>query len=181
MFSGNYCRNSHVCDARRLLQVYIHYLPLASVTVAYVPQNLVVQRRLFRLCLRRRHAGRDLLAATRGSTRVTCSIVRRLAVGDFRGHRCYHLLYSHRAFRANLSIRIILAAMGSSAFQSSIKWWYVMPGVDSCTGLHSRLGALGIVSIIVLPTTPFTTREDLWRLLRGLPTAKFLDFLRTTV
>lgn len=33
----------------------------------------------------------------------------------------YHRLYSHRAFRASLGIRIILAAMGSSAFQGSIK------------------------------------------------------------
>lgn len=33
----------------------------------------------------------------------------------------YHRLYSHRAFRASLGVRVILAAMGSSAFQGSIK------------------------------------------------------------
>lgn len=35
----------------------------------------------------------------------------------------YHRLYSHRAFRASLGVRMMLAAMGSSAFQGSIKWW----------------------------------------------------------
>ncbi|KAF8078933.1 hypothetical protein FPV67DRAFT_85563 [Lyophyllum atratum] len=35
----------------------------------------------------------------------------------------YHRLYSHRAFRASLGTRVLLAAMGSSAFQGSIKWW----------------------------------------------------------
>ncbi|KAG6817938.1 hypothetical protein H0H87_012406 [Tephrocybe sp. NHM501043] len=33
----------------------------------------------------------------------------------------YHRLYSHRAFRASFGIRVVLAAMGSSAFQGSIK------------------------------------------------------------
>ncbi|KAG5637648.1 hypothetical protein H0H81_003725 [Sphagnurus paluster] len=33
----------------------------------------------------------------------------------------YHRLYSHRAFRASLGVRMMLAAMGSSAFQGSIK------------------------------------------------------------
>ncbi|KAG2155535.1 hypothetical protein DEU56DRAFT_312904 [Suillus clintonianus] len=35
----------------------------------------------------------------------------------------YHRLWSHRTFRANLYVRVILAALGSSAFQGSIKWW----------------------------------------------------------
>ncbi|KLO07101.1 putative stearoyl-CoA desaturase [Schizopora paradoxa] len=35
----------------------------------------------------------------------------------------YHRLYSHRAFRATLPIRIVLAALGAMGFQGSIKWW----------------------------------------------------------
>ncbi|KAF9469839.1 hypothetical protein BDZ94DRAFT_33794 [Collybia nuda] len=35
----------------------------------------------------------------------------------------YHRLYSHRAFRASFGVRLILTAMGSSAFQGSVKWW----------------------------------------------------------
>ncbi|KDQ63229.1 hypothetical protein JAAARDRAFT_53456 [Jaapia argillacea MUCL 33604] len=35
----------------------------------------------------------------------------------------YHRLWSHRAFRATLVVRLALAALGSSAFQGSIKWW----------------------------------------------------------
>ncbi|TDL20996.1 hypothetical protein BD410DRAFT_323717 [Rickenella mellea] len=35
----------------------------------------------------------------------------------------YHRLYSHRAFRATIGVRIVLAALGSLAFQGSIKWW----------------------------------------------------------
>ncbi|KAG7452278.1 uncharacterized protein BT62DRAFT_294111 [Guyanagaster necrorhizus] len=35
----------------------------------------------------------------------------------------YHRLYSHRAFRANTVVRIVLAALGSAGFQGSIKWW----------------------------------------------------------
>ncbi|KAF8131560.1 hypothetical protein EV363DRAFT_1330374 [Boletus edulis] len=35
----------------------------------------------------------------------------------------YHRLYSHRAFRASLPVRVVLVALGSSAFQGSIKWW----------------------------------------------------------
>ncbi|TBU29820.1 fatty acid desaturase-domain-containing protein [Dichomitus squalens] len=35
----------------------------------------------------------------------------------------YHRLYSHRAFRATLLVRSILALLGASAFQGSIKWW----------------------------------------------------------
>ncbi|KZP25296.1 hypothetical protein FIBSPDRAFT_918440 [Athelia psychrophila] len=34
----------------------------------------------------------------------------------------YHRLYSHRAFRAGLPVRVLLAALGSAAFQGSIKW-----------------------------------------------------------
>ncbi|KAJ3511348.1 hypothetical protein NLJ89_g4142 [Agrocybe chaxingu] len=33
----------------------------------------------------------------------------------------YHRLYSHKAFRASLGVRIVLAILGSSAFQGSIK------------------------------------------------------------
>ncbi|PBK76831.1 hypothetical protein ARMSODRAFT_948673 [Armillaria solidipes] len=35
----------------------------------------------------------------------------------------YHRLYSHRAFRANTAVRVVLAAFGSAGFQGSIKWW----------------------------------------------------------
>ncbi|KAF9486465.1 hypothetical protein BDN70DRAFT_870009 [Pholiota conissans] len=35
----------------------------------------------------------------------------------------YHRLYSHKAFRAATSVRIVLAILGASAFQGSIKWW----------------------------------------------------------
>ncbi|ESK86954.1 acyl- desaturase [Moniliophthora roreri MCA 2997] len=35
----------------------------------------------------------------------------------------YHRLYSHRAFRASLGVRIVLSALGSAGFQGSIKWW----------------------------------------------------------
>ncbi|EIW86998.1 delta 9-fatty acid desaturase protein [Coniophora puteana RWD-64-598 SS2] len=35
----------------------------------------------------------------------------------------YHRLYSHRAFRASLGVRVLLAILGSSGFQGSIKWW----------------------------------------------------------
>ncbi|KAF8167389.1 hypothetical protein B0H34DRAFT_681705 [Crassisporium funariophilum] len=35
----------------------------------------------------------------------------------------YHRLYSHKAFRARLGVRVVLAILGSSAFQGSIKWW----------------------------------------------------------
>ena len=33
----------------------------------------------------------------------------------------YHRLYSHRAFHASLGVRIVLAILGSIAFQGSIK------------------------------------------------------------
>lgn len=33
----------------------------------------------------------------------------------------YHRLYSHRAFRAAFAVRLVLAALGSMAFQGSIK------------------------------------------------------------
>ncbi|KAF8203931.1 hypothetical protein BJ912DRAFT_1090838 [Pholiota molesta] len=35
----------------------------------------------------------------------------------------YHRLYSHKAFRAAVSVRVALAILGSAAFQGSIKWW----------------------------------------------------------
>ncbi|KAA1471400.1 hypothetical protein DENSPDRAFT_776372 [Dentipellis sp. KUC8613] len=35
----------------------------------------------------------------------------------------YHRLYSHRAFRAPLGVRVVLAVLGTSALQGSIKWW----------------------------------------------------------
>ncbi|KAH9932048.1 uncharacterized protein BXZ73DRAFT_89995 [Epithele typhae] len=35
----------------------------------------------------------------------------------------YHRLYSHRAFRATLPVRMFVAVLGASAFQGSIKWW----------------------------------------------------------
>ncbi|CAK5264434.1 unnamed protein product [Mycena citricolor] len=35
----------------------------------------------------------------------------------------YHRLYSHRAFKAKLPVRVVLAVLGSAGFQGSIKWW----------------------------------------------------------
>ncbi|KDR85694.1 hypothetical protein GALMADRAFT_234705 [Galerina marginata CBS 339.88] len=35
----------------------------------------------------------------------------------------YHRLYSHKAFRASFGVRVVLAILGSAAFQGSIKWW----------------------------------------------------------
>ncbi|KAF8326631.1 uncharacterized protein EI90DRAFT_3069993 [Cantharellus anzutake] len=35
----------------------------------------------------------------------------------------YHRLWSHRSFTAGRPLRVILAAMGCSGFQGSIKWW----------------------------------------------------------
>ena len=39
----------------------------------------------------------------------------------------YHRLYSHRAFRAALPVRMFLALLGASAFQGSIKVRSVPP------------------------------------------------------
>ncbi|KAI0283715.1 hypothetical protein BGY98DRAFT_1087781 [Russula aff. rugulosa BPL654] len=35
----------------------------------------------------------------------------------------YHRLFSHRSFKASLGIRAVLALVGASAIQGSIKWW----------------------------------------------------------
>ncbi|KAF9053392.1 hypothetical protein BJ165DRAFT_1339927 [Panaeolus papilionaceus] len=35
----------------------------------------------------------------------------------------YHRLHSHKSFRASLPVRVVLAILGSGAFQGSIKWW----------------------------------------------------------
>ncbi|KAJ4467419.1 hypothetical protein C8J55DRAFT_525938 [Lentinula edodes] len=35
----------------------------------------------------------------------------------------YHRLWSHRAFRASMGVRFVLALLGSAGFQGSIKWW----------------------------------------------------------
>ncbi|KAL4253603.1 fatty acid desaturase type 1 family protein [Abortiporus biennis] len=35
----------------------------------------------------------------------------------------YHRLYSHKTFKAAFPVRVLLAALGASAFQGSIKWW----------------------------------------------------------
>lgn len=44
-------------------------------------------------------------------------------LADFGITMGYHRLYSHRAYRASLGVRIVLAALGTVAFQGSIKWW----------------------------------------------------------
>lgn len=44
-------------------------------------------------------------------------------LGEFGITIGYHRLYSHRAFRANFIVRVVLALLGASAFQGSIKWW----------------------------------------------------------
>lgn len=44
----------------------------------------------------------------------SCSALRRITIG-------YHRLYSHKAFRAALPVRVVLAALGSAGFQGSIK------------------------------------------------------------
>ncbi|KAF9053403.1 hypothetical protein BJ165DRAFT_1339358 [Panaeolus papilionaceus] len=35
----------------------------------------------------------------------------------------YHRLFTHRAFRASLGVRVVLAILGAAAFQRSIIWW----------------------------------------------------------
>lgn len=35
----------------------------------------------------------------------------------------YHRLWSHKTFEASLPLRILLAGLGTMAFQGSIKWW----------------------------------------------------------
>lgn len=35
----------------------------------------------------------------------------------------YHRLWSHRSFEASFPLRLVLALMGTMAFQGSIKWW----------------------------------------------------------
>lgn len=47
----------------------------------------------------------------------------------------YHRLYSHRAFRAGLPVRILLAALGSAGFQGSIKVSTVCSGAALCSVL----------------------------------------------
>ena len=47
----------------------------------------------------------------------------------------YHRLYSHRAFRAGLPVRILLAALGSAGFQGSIKVRTMQSGVVLCSVL----------------------------------------------
>ncbi|KAH0591074.1 hypothetical protein H2248_001180 [Termitomyces sp. 'cryptogamus'] len=53
------------------------------------------------------------------ATLILCFIIWQL--GTYGITLGYHRLYSHRAFRASFGVRVILAAMGSSAFQGSIK------------------------------------------------------------
>lgn len=47
----------------------------------------------------------------------------------------YHRLYSHRAFRAGLPVRILLAALGSAGFQGSIKVRTTQSGAVLCSVL----------------------------------------------
>jgi stearoyl-CoA desaturase (Delta-9 desaturase) len=35
----------------------------------------------------------------------------------------YHRLWSHRSYQAGTVLRIVLAILGTMAFQGSIKWW----------------------------------------------------------
>ncbi|KAI4528276.1 hypothetical protein K525DRAFT_291292 [Schizophyllum commune Loenen D] len=44
-------------------------------------------------------------------------------LADFGITMGYHRLYSHRAYRAALAVRVVLALLGTIAFQGSIKWW----------------------------------------------------------
>uniref|UniRef100_D8PRD9 Cytochrome b5 heme-binding domain-containing protein n=1 Tax=Schizophyllum commune (strain H4-8 / FGSC 9210) TaxID=578458 RepID=D8PRD9_SCHCM len=44
-------------------------------------------------------------------------------LADFGITMGYHRLYSHRAYRAALGVRVVLALLGTIAFQGSIKWW----------------------------------------------------------
>jgi hypothetical protein len=103
---------------------------------------LVEQRHFLRL-VTRRSIGRDILQACvvrfvkDASARVrdlasvllwvnetvfplTCTLLT-LVYGCCSITIGYHRLYSHRAFRAALIVRIVLAALGSMAFQGSIK------------------------------------------------------------
>ncbi|KAG1783556.1 hypothetical protein EV702DRAFT_956927 [Suillus placidus] len=88
----------------------------------------------------------------------------------------YHRLWSHHAFRANVYVRVILAALGCSAFQGSIKWWCVYmnvvhrftddlqhdPQVDSTRGLfYSHMGWIFFKP--VYERVKLVDREDLDR------------------
>ncbi|KAL1739712.1 hypothetical protein HDZ31DRAFT_48930 [Schizophyllum fasciatum] len=44
-------------------------------------------------------------------------------LADFGITMGYHRLYSHRAYRAAVGVRVVLALLGTIAFQGSIKWW----------------------------------------------------------
>ncbi|SJL06149.1 uncharacterized protein ARMOST_09485 [Armillaria ostoyae] len=60
----------------------------------------------------------------------------------------YHRLYSHRAFRANTAVRIVLAAFGSAGFQGSIKVGRPSTSSIICIDVH----------LVVVSPTSVTSR-----------------------
>ncbi|KAL1738642.1 hypothetical protein HDZ31DRAFT_17888, partial [Schizophyllum fasciatum] len=50
-------------------------------------------------------------------------------LADFGITMGYHRLYSHRAYRAAVGVRVVLALLGTIAFQGSIKWWCVFRSI----------------------------------------------------
>ncbi|KAI0726911.1 fatty acid desaturase-domain-containing protein [Fomitopsis betulina] len=55
------------------------------------------------------------------NTLILCAVLFQFA--EFSITIGYHRLYSHRAFCASLPVRILVALLGASAMQGSIKWW----------------------------------------------------------
>jgi len=69
----------------------------------------------------------------------------------------YHRLYSHKAFKASLGVRIVLALLGAAGFQGSIKVFS-----------HSYIGAVLWHSLISLFTVVVRTiPAHSWIALKG--------------
>lgn len=76
----------------------------------------------------------------------------------------YHRLWSHKTFEATLPLRIILAALGTMAFQGSIKWWvfrhrlhhrYFSRSMNNC--LTKSLDLLTRIMTLMMPGRVFGT------------------------
>lgn len=82
-----------------------------------------------------------LIAPINVKTIILCGVIWQLAglsIHSKRGSRLkrynisyvgvtvgYHRLWSHRTFEAALPVRVVLAWLGTIAFQGSIKWWVI--------------------------------------------------------